>query len=63
MGGFGLIGAFDDPPLDFEMLARGVGLHYERIDSVEAVEEGLRAARDRDGPSLVEVFMAFGEGM
>jgi thiamine pyrophosphate-dependent acetolactate synthase large subunit-like protein len=62
-GESGLIGAFDDPPLDFEMLARGVGLHYERIDSVEAVEAGLRAARDHDGPSLVEVSMTFGEGM
>jgi len=59
----GLIGAFDDPPLDFEMLVRGVGVHYERIDSMAAVENSLRSARDHDGPSVVEVSMEFGEGM
>jgi thiamine pyrophosphate-dependent acetolactate synthase large subunit-like protein len=57
----GLIGRFTDPPLAFDQLAAGVGLQYGRIDRVEEVESVLAAARDHEGPSLVEVPMAFRE--
>jgi benzoylformate decarboxylase/acetolactate synthase-1/2/3 large subunit len=56
-----LIGAFDDPPIDFEGLSRGIGVRYNRIDAPEEAERVLRAARDHGGPSIVEVPMDFGD--
>lgn len=40
---------------DFGMLARSFGVSYQRIDDDETFETALRAALDRDGPTLLEV--------
>ena len=45
----------DDPPLDFVALATGMGVPARRIVEAAQIDDALRQAFSRGGPSLIEV--------
>jgi benzoylformate decarboxylase len=51
-----------EPSIDFAGMARSMGLQARRVSDPADVVPALREARDRDGPSLVEVMVADGFG-
>jgi len=50
--------SLDRPAIGFADLARGFGVEAVTVDSAEALDDALAAARDRRGPFLVEAVMA-----
>jgi acetolactate synthase-1/2/3 large subunit len=50
-------GRFAGTPLknpDFGLIAKAYGIHYQRVDQVDAIEDALTAAAEHKGPCLVE---------
>jgi benzoylformate decarboxylase len=45
----------EGPAIDFQALARSMGVPGARADTVEAIAEAIAEALDRDGPSLIEI--------
>lgn len=46
---------WNDAPIDFVALARSIGLDAIRAENSDALADALTAAREDDGPTLVEV--------
>jgi benzoylformate decarboxylase len=52
--------AFDDPPLDFVALARGMGVPGQRVTQADALDAVLREAFAGGGPFLIDAAVATG---
>jgi benzoylformate decarboxylase len=48
---------FRDPEIDFVSLARSMGVAAERVSEIDAVAPAMRAARERSGPTLIDVMV------
>lgn len=55
--------SLDDPPIDWVLMAKGMGVEATRADTVERFEQLLSAAFHRDGPFLIECLLQFFEGL
>jgi benzoylformate decarboxylase len=49
---------FDDPPLDFVALARGMGVAGQRVSDAGALDRALREAFASEGPFLIDAAIA-----
>jgi acetolactate synthase-1/2/3 large subunit len=47
--------------LDFEALARGLGMNYQGIHTTKGIDSGIRAALSHDGPVLAHVTIDHGK--
>lgn len=47
--------AVDFSPIDFAMMARGMGCHGIRVDRADALADALAAARGADRPTVIDV--------
>ncbi len=49
--------SLDNPRMDFCQLARGMGVHGEKVERPQDLKDVLKSAFDSDRPELVEVYM------
>ncbi|BAU48564.1 benzoylformate decarboxylase [Sulfurifustis variabilis] len=47
----------NDPPIDFVGLAQSFGIPAMQVESADDIADAMRAARDREGPSLIDVLV------
>lgn len=51
------LGGFADHPIDFRAMCEGMSVHSARVADPDEAEGALVAARENDGPSVVEVMV------
>lgn len=51
---------FEDPPVNYTQLAASLGVHATSVSDPDGVDAALKASYEREGPSLIEVFVERG---